>query len=302
MTSPDKRLEILTTRPPGEVLIARPGIRYRWIAVADVIGLVMLVIGAVVAVLGILALPLGLLAAGTNPFELLFPMVEETNNEPTPWLVQAGGWAVFGGAGLSLAGHGIDAATERWAARADIVTVGEILNAPQQLVEPLLRALDTAEAIRNSTAVQDGWLTGIDLDAALWNIAQQFKAGVHLDAELRGAYDQVAGSSVPNFRGQIDTANSAFARCTEKLRESAQRLTEMGRRVESLDRELSEPARRAELAKERERRAHRDREQVARLAAARTELENIEPVIDNVVDIAIGQLDAYEELPKIEKG
>ncbi|UDF19336.1 hypothetical protein [Rhodococcus qingshengii] len=45
----------------------------------------------------------------------------------------------------------------------------------------------------------------------------------------------------------------------------------------------------------------RTREQVAKLSAARTAVENIEPVLDNVVDIAAGQLDAYGELPKIEK-
>ncbi len=283
------------------MVIARPGSRYRWIHVANALGLTLLVIGTVLTILGILALPLGFLAAGANPIELLFPAVEETNNEPTPWLVLAGGWGVFGGLGLSLAGYGLGGAAKKRAERADIVTAGEILNAPKRLAEPLGRALDAAETIRRSAAVREGWLTGIDVDAALWNLAQQFKAGVHLDAELRAVYDEAAGASVPDFRGQIDAAEAAVLACTENLREGAQRLTDIAERVDSFDRELSEPARRAALTKERECSTRRTREQVGKLTTARTALENIEPVLDNVVDIATGQLDAYDELPKIEK-
>ncbi|MBT2269598.1 hypothetical protein [Rhodococcus erythropolis] len=300
MASPEKRLEELKARPAGQVVIAREGSWYRWIYVAKALGTIALVIGTVLAVLGILALPLGFLAAGTNPFELLFPMVKETNNEPTPWLVQAGGWAVFGGLGLSLAGYGLGGAAEVKIAGPDIVTAGEIVNAPTRLARPLVRALDAAEAIRGSAAVWEGWLTGVDVDAALWNLAQQFKAGVHLDGELRAVYDQVAGASAPDFREQIDAAEAAVLACTESLKAGTQRLVDIADRVGSFDRELSEPARRAEL-KERERSTRRAREQVAKLSAARTAVENIEPVLDNVVDVAAGQLDAYGELPKIEK-
>ncbi|MBP2520954.1 hypothetical protein HG717_01310 [Rhodococcus erythropolis] len=301
MTSPEKRLEELKARPAGQVVIARPGSWYRWIYVAKALGTIALAIGAFVCVLGLLALPLGFLAAGTNPLELLFPAMDETNNEPTNWLVQAGGWAVFGGLGLTLAGYGLDGAAEVKIAGPDIVTAGEIVNAPTRLARPLVRALDAAETIRRSAAVREGWLTGIDVDAALWNLAQQFNAGVHLDGELRAAYDQVAEASEPDFRGQIDAAEAAVLSCTERLREGTQRLVDIADRVASFDRELSEPARRAELTKERERNTRRTREQVAKLTAARTAVENIEPVLDNVADIAAGQLDAYGELPKIEK-
>lgn len=301
MASPEKKLEELKARPAGQVVLARPGSWYRWIYVATALGTIALVIGTVLVALGILALPLGFLAAGTNPFELLFPAVEEANNEPTNLLVQAGGWAVFGGLGLSLAGYGLGGAAKVKTAGPDIVTAGEIVNAPTRLARPLVRALDAAETIRRSAAVREGWLTGIDVDAALWNLAQQFKAGVHLDGELRAVYEQVAGASVPDFREQIDAAEAAVLSCTERVKAGTQRLVDIADRVDSFDRELAEPARRAELTKERERRTRRTREQVAKLSAARTAVENIEPVLDNVVDIAAGQLDAYGELPKIEK-
>ena len=301
MESPEKRLEELKARPAGQVVIARPGSWYRWIYVANALGTIALALGTVLAVLGILALPLGLLAEGTNAFELLFPMVKETDNEPSSWLVQAGMWAVFGGLGLGLAGYGLGGAAKVKIAGPDIVTADEIVNAPTRLARPLVRALDAAEAIRGSAAVREGWLTGIDVDAALWNLAEQFNAAVRLDGELRAVYDQAAGESVPDFRGQIDAAEVAVLACTEHLREGAQRLVDIADRVGSFDRELSEPARRAELTKERERKTRRTREQVAKVTAARTAVENIEPVLDNVADIAAGQLDAYDELPKIEK-
>ncbi|MFE5790853.1 hypothetical protein [Rhodococcus erythropolis] len=282
-------------------MIARPGSRYRWINTAETLGLALLVSGVVLAVLGVLALPLGFLTAGANPFELLFPVVEETNNEPTNWLVQAGGWAVFGGFGLSLVGQGLDVAAKKGTARADIVTVGAILSAPEQLATPLVRALDAAETIRGSATVLEGWLTGIDLDAALWNLAEEFGTGVRLDTELRAVYGQVAGSSVPNFRAQVDAAKAAVLACTQRLSGSAQRLVDVADLVGNFDRELSEPVRRAALAQERNRRAQRAREQLAKLTVTRTARENIEPIVDDVVDIATGQLDGYNDLPEIEK-
>lgn len=54
-------------------------------------------------------------------------------------------------------------------------------------------------------------------------------------------------------------------------------------------------------AQERDRRAQHDREQLAKLAVTRTALENIEPIVDNVVDIVTGQLDGYDDLSKLEK-
>lgn len=301
MTSPDKRLQELTTLPADRVVIARPGSRYQWINTAETLGLILLVAGMALALLGILALPLGFLAAGTNPFELLFPAVEETNNEPTNWLVQAGGWAVFGGFGISLVGQGLDVAAKKGTARADIVAVGAILSAPEQLATPLVRALDATETIRGSATVREGGLTGIDLDAALWNLAEEFRAGVRLDAQLRAVYGQVAGSSVPNFQAQVDAAEAAVLACTQRLSRSVQRLVDVADRVGNFDRELSEPARRAALAQERDRKAQHDREQLAKLTGTRAALENIEPIADNVMDIATGQLDGYDDLPKIEK-
>ena len=180
----------------------------------------------------------------------------------------------------------------RWSVnKRDRLTVGEIFGAPAELHKPLLEALAAAHAIRDSTAHQEGWLTDIDLDAAVWDIAQHVKAAFELARDLphRGS----AHASEDRF----EDSWAALGRCVDRVRAGADRLTALATKVEDLDEQLAQPARRAALDEARARAETVEAERLNRLAQTRAKLEAIDPAADTVADRLAGQLAAYAELP-----
>ncbi|WP_420753504.1 hypothetical protein, partial [Rhodococcus sp. O3] len=137
------------------------------------------------------------------------------------------------------------------------------------------------------------WPGEVDLDAVLWDLARHLQTGTRLHDELKAA---PAGSE---YREQVDHARTALGACLMHVRHGAERLAALAHRVEAFDRELSEPARRAELEKARELRARSDAEQAERLAAAAAEVDAITPELGGVADQALSVLDAYDELPRM---
>ncbi|NKS85585.1 hypothetical protein GS894_23930 [Rhodococcus hoagii] len=180
----------------------------------------------------------------------------------------------------------------RWSAnKRDRLTVGEIVVAPAKLREPLLEALTAAHTIRDSTAHQEGWLTDIDLDAAVWDIAQHVRAAFELVRDLPQRDSTDAGED------RFKDSWAALDQCVDRVRAGADRLTALATKVEDLDEQLAQPARRAALDEARARAETAEAERLNRLAQARAKLEAIDPAADTVADQLAGQLAAYAELP-----
>lgn len=154
--------------------------------------------------------------------------------------------------------------------KAGILTAGELSSARPSLKNPMLEALRAADSIRRSTAYRDGWLTDIDVDAALWELAQHVKIGAKAAAAVDAAHAFLAE----------DTLRS----CTKRLTAGAVRLTALAEQVAAFDDELSAPARRAELE------------------MIRAELGTVEPALDAVADRLAGQLNAYTASPGMAPG
>ncbi|NKV63643.1 hypothetical protein GS924_06350 [Rhodococcus hoagii] len=205
-----------------------------------------------------------------------------------PWFAATLFGAGVGTAAISAGVYGF----ARWSAnKRDRLTVGEIVVAPAKLREPLLEALTAAHTIRDSTAHQEGWLTDIDLDAAVWDIAQHVRAAFELVRDLPQRDSTDAGED------RFKDSWAALDQCVDRVRAGADRLTALATKVEDLDEQLAQPARRAALDEARARAETAEAERLNRLAQARAKLEAIDPAADTVADQLAGQLAAYAELP-----
>ncbi|NKR30065.1 hypothetical protein GS966_25455 [Rhodococcus hoagii] len=183
-------------------------------------------------------------------------------------------------------------------AKAGVLTAEELFAAPASLKYPMLEALRAARTIRQSTAYQDGWLTNIDLDAALWELAQHLKVGTEIDNELANMAPGVgvAPTQPADPASTIEQSRTVLESCAEHVQGGSDRLTALAEQVEAFDVELAAPARRAAIEKARAQREAADAERAARVNASRTQLEAIEPVLDDVADRIVSQLGAYNEL------
>jgi hypothetical protein len=229
------------------------------------------------------------------------------------WLPESGtpitGWEVFfavaflAGFLLVLGGTSLAIAADRRHVKAGVLTAGELMTSPAPIKAPMLEAIRAADTIRSSNAYQEGWLTDVDLDAALWELAQHLKVGEELTAELAnlapgvGAVQQRPAD--PN--SSIEQTRSVLADCTEHVRTGAERLVALAQQVEAFDDELAAPARRAAIERFRAAQEAAKAERAERLDKSRdkasAKLAAIEPALDNVADRIAGQIAAYDELP-----
>jgi len=238
--------------------------------------------GAGVAVAGLCVAALGLLSViitGADEYSSAHAMGEAS-------FILLCGVVVF------LVGRLILGVARRCAVMRGAVTRETLTAAPQDFTDAFRRAVNAADTIGESLAYQEGWLTDVDLDAALWDLAQHLETGTRLHDVLQAAPVGL------EYHEQVEQARAALDGCLVHLRAGADRLTGLVGRVEALDVELTAPVRRAELEMMRELRARHDAEQMRRLSAAAAEVEFIAPVFGDVVDRAAGVLDAYDELPK----
>ncbi|MFD6677264.1 hypothetical protein ACFWDA_23245 [Rhodococcus zopfii] len=274
----------------GIVALA-PSARRRSLGAVRLTGAAALILGAAVMAVGFVITTLCLILAP----DLLSAVLTEGNDAAPGAGEQTltyGACAFAVGAGATALGFTVLGAARRRVDTHGALTTADLAAAPKNLADPFRRAVTAAETIRSSVAYRERWMTDVDLDAALWDLAQHVQAGTRLHAELKAAPDG------PEYRDEIDRARAAHGECLMHVRGGADRLVGLVQRVEAFDRELSEPARRAELEKSRELRAQRDAERAARLSVVVTEVEAIEPALGGVVDRATGVLDAYDELPK----
>ena len=111
-----------------------------------------------------------------------------------------------------------------------VLIAADVEAAPQALSLPLLDALTAADTIRESRAYQDKWLTDVDLDAALWDLAQHVKTGTELRRSLDGIGVGTDAATLGQGRAALDT-------CTAHVRDGAARLADLARRVDAFDEE-----------------------------------------------------------------
>ncbi|MET4614092.1 uncharacterized membrane-anchored protein YhcB (DUF1043 family) [Rhodococcus sp. PvR044] len=177
------------------------------------------------------------------------------------------------------------------------LTRGELAAAPVELQKPMVAALGAASTIRCSAAYKDGWLPEVDLDAAVWDLAEHVKIGAQLHHQLAAFADDDSAE----HHIQIDEARTALHAAIDHVSRGAQRLVTIAEQTkrldDQLDDQLAEPQRRAELEAERDRQAAALADRAAQLADTRDALANISPALDDVADALAGRLDAYAELP-----
>ncbi|NKR53041.1 hypothetical protein GS481_02910 [Rhodococcus hoagii] len=198
-------------------------------------------------------------------------------------------WAAVGFA-LAGAGVGVHRLTRAHERKHGVLIAADIEAAPQTLSLPLLDALTAADTIRESRAYRDHWLTNVDLDAALWDLAQHVKTGTEIQQALDGASESADAATLEEGRAALD-------RCTAHVEAGAARLADLAGRVSAFDHELNEPDRRAKLEQARARRDRIEAQHCARLVTATADLAVIAPAVDDTADRIAGQLDAYTASP-----
>lgn len=153
--------------------------------------------------------------------------------------------------------------------------------APVSLRAPMRAALGAADTIADSLAVRDGWLDDLDLNPALWDLAQHLKAGSRLHELLANRRVDAADA---------DKARAELVAAVTYMQSGADRLIALARSVAMFDEEFaaaSDPI---------------DLDDYARLSLARTDLIAIERAVDNTADVIAGKLDAYRQLSGRETG
>ena len=239
-------------------------------------------IGAAVAVAGLCVAALGMLSV----------IITAADEHSSGHAMGQASFILFCGVMVSLVGRVILAFARRRAIKRGAVTRETLTAAPQEFTDAFRRAVNAADTIGESLAYRAGWLAEVDLDAALWDLAQHLETGTRLHDVLDAAPVGL------EYREQVERARAALDGCLAHLSGGADRLTGLVGRVEALDMELTAPVRRAELEAMRELRARCDAEQMRRLSTAAAEVESIDPAFGDVADAVTGVLDAYDELPK----
>lgn len=248
---------------------------------------------------------IGPLLLGGSPFAANF-VLETASQVPLPFLLPAPALMVaacMAGCGaLALTVTGLMEGRRVWRQRGirrsgpDMrLTALELAGAPSALRTALLIAVDAATKIRKSDAAVDGWVTDVDLDAAVWELAQHAKITASLSQQLT----QFHTDHQDIHAAEIAESRTAITTATEYVQAGSRRLVAIAHGVAELDAQLDEPKRRAELEAERDRRASVAARQAARLVETRAALDNIAPTVAAATDTLTGQLDAYNELPAI---
>ncbi len=173
------------------------------------------------------------------------------------------------------------------------LTASELAGAPSALRSALIIAVDAAARIRQSASATEGWVTGVDVNAVVWELAQHAKIAAVLTHELAQFDDEGQDAHA----AEIAESQAAIAASTAHVQSGSRRLVAIAQGVAELDAQLDEPHRRAELEAERDRRTAVAAHQAARLAEARAALDRITPTVDTAADTLAGQLDAYTDLP-----
>ncbi|WP_139281946.1 hypothetical protein [Rhodococcus zopfii] len=274
-----------------DVVALAPAARRKSLAAARTAGAVVAASGAVASALGLVATVACVVSAPERPLAAIDGSVEAGQGIDLTQIVALS--AFGGGMAAFLLGCGAIGLARLRAEKYGALTTVDLAAAPKNLADPFRRALTAVDTIRASVAYREHWLPEIDLDAALWELAQHLLAGIRLRDELKTA------SAGPEYREQVEQARTALGACLMNVRKGANTLAALAHRVEVFDRMLSEPARRAEFEEARELRARSDAEQMGRLAAAVADALAIAPALGEVADRAAGALDAYDELPKM---
>lgn len=173
-----------------------------------------------------------------------------------------------------------------------VLSVRDLAAAPPEFRIPMCAAHDATKRIRRSTAYMDGWLTGVDLDAALWDLAEHVKLGARLHTQL-AEFD----NDHPEHFTQIQESRTALRAAIDHVSFGAERLAAIAEQIGRLDEQLAEPDHRAALEAERDRQAIDNADRAVQLAETGVALANISPALDDVADTITGRLDAYAELP-----
>ncbi|NKS74671.1 hypothetical protein GS531_23300 [Rhodococcus hoagii] len=185
-------------------------------------------------------------------------------------VVGASGLVALAGAVLGLGGYGLMRVSSGWERKHGILTAGDIVAAPKELRTPLVAALTAADKIRASTAYRDQWLTNIDLDAALWDLARHVQIGTTLTAQLHGLAEI---DEQHQHDDEAEAARTSLAAVTDRVRGAAQRLSSLALRVADLDAQLAEPARRAALEAQRTRSEVAAAQRAAQMTETRAALD-----------------------------
>lgn len=216
---------------------------------------------------------------------------------PTGFVLAA---CIAAGGAIALAFTGGREARRAWRQRGVLpsgpdlrLTASELDDAPSALRTALLLAVDAATRIRKSASTVEGWVTGVDVNAAVWELAQHAKIAAALSRQLA----QFDAESQDAHTAEIAESRAAIDASTAHVQAGSRRLVAIAQGVAELDAQLDEPKRRAELEAERDRRASVAARQAARLSETRSALDRITPTVDAAADILAGQLDAYTDLP-----
>lgn len=176
-----------------------------------------------------------------------------------------------------------------------VLTVGELRNAPTALATPMRDARVSVNVITGSRAVRMGYLTDVNVDAALWDLAQHVKVGAH----LHGLIHNFNATMHPDDQAQINVARVDYAATIAHVKGGADRLRAIARSVSEFDEKLAETERRAaldaRLESEQQRRAVASAEHAAQVEIARIRLHAIEPALGNVAAHLSEQLHAYND-------
>ncbi|MDH6284295.1 hypothetical protein [Prescottella agglutinans] len=209
------------------------------------------------------------------------------NNDPDVLLLPATMMVVIGLAvmGAAVGAHRLTRARER---KHGVLIAADIEAAPQTLSLPLMDALTAADTIRESRAYQEKWLADVNVDAALWDLAQHVMTGTEIERALDGAGEGTDAATLAEGTAARDA-------CTEHVAAAAARLADLASRVEAFDLELGEPDRLAKLEEARARRERIEAQHRARLATAAADVAAIVPAVDETTDRIAGQLDAYTD-------
>ena len=222
------------------IVVLAPSAQRRYLGAVRLAGAAALTLGAAVMAVGFVTTMLCLILA---PDLLSVVLTEGSDAAPGAGeqTLTYGACAFTVGMGSAALGFTVLGAARRRVGTYGALTTADLAAAPKDLADPFRRAVTAADTIRSSAAYREHWLIDVDLDAALWDLAQHVQAGTRLHAELKTAPDG------PEYHDQLDRARAARGACLVHVRGGADRLASLAHRVEAFDRELSEPTRRAEL-------------------------------------------------------
>jgi hypothetical protein len=189
-----------------------------------------------------------------------------------------------------------------------VLRARDLSAAPRALRVPMRAAADAAETIRRSRAFTDGWLTDVDLDAALWDLAAHVKLGAKLqtliaeftDADQRQHPAAIVEAQIA-LRGAIDHVGhgaerlAAITKQIDEVSGGSDHLAGTDENPHHLDEQTARRPRRAAPVAEHDRWAAESADRAARLPETCSGLQRIDPALDDVADTITVRLDSYAE-------